>query len=488
LSAVIQRVALMALMLVGGLVEPSEAKRLVLWSAQPSSSLSSFLNSEADTLVVMPKRGGWVTGPLRLTRGHRVIVLMPGTEIRAAAGAFLGLNDALVTLYGVRDVHIIGYGARLVMRKAEYNEGQWRHALSLMGVQRVTVEGLALDSSGGDGIYVDGLRDPSGLLESRQVRIAHVTASGNRRQGISVISADDLLVEHSRFEGTSGHDPQAGIDFEPDHDGQRLVNNRIRNSVFAGNAGPPALIDLRRLSGRSEPVSITFEDCLFAATASSPGTLVRAYRGAITEGAIRFSRSTFRNEHGPTLTLRASVRGNARIDFESCLFDGRSTSGFLHDASPVIRLRETRRADNPSGIVERATFTNCHAITDRRPLLVADPLDAPVARDIKLDMAVDRAVAFGKPIPGVRYEPGVNTPTWPPPPPTLTFVGARKGHVIVNFATWSHDTVVVWNGTIRRTGPQVNVTAKAGDSIRSIACRTGLCSDTLNWVVPESLR
>ncbi len=467
---------------------PADAKRLVLRPSAPSSALQSFLNADADTLVVLPKRGGWVTGPLRLTRGARVIVLMPGTEIRAAAGAFSGLSDCLLTLYGVRDVHVVGYGARLVMRKAEYVDGQWRHALSLMGVQRVTVEGLAMDSSGGDGIYIDGLRDPSGLLESRQVRVAHVTASANRRQGLSVISAENLLVEHSRFESTSGHAPMAGIDFEPDHDGQRLVNCRIRNSVFTGNAGPPALIDLGRLSERSAPVSITFEDCLFVASASSSGTLVRAYRGVVTAGLIRFSRSTFRNEQGPTLTLRASVRGNARIDFESCLFDGRSPSRFLHEAGPLIRLQETRRADNPSGIVERATFTNSHAMTDRRPLIAADPLDAPVARDILLEMSLDREAAFTKPIPGVRHETGSRSSRWPPPPPTLKFVALRAPNVVANFTTWSQDTVVVWNRARRRTGTSVTMTARAGDSLLSMACRAGLCSDTLRWVVPGSLR
>jgi hypothetical protein len=65
-----------------------------------------------------------------------------------------------------------------------------------------------------------------------------VTSDGNRRQGLSIIEADGVLVTDSVFSNTHGTRPSAGIDLEPDHPSQQIVNLRIQNSKFLNNAGP----------------------------------------------------------------------------------------------------------------------------------------------------------------------------------------------------------------------------------------------------------
>ena len=69
-----------------------------------------------------------------------------------------------------------------------------------------------------------------------------VTADSNRRQGMSIIAADGLVVINSVFKNTRGTRPGAGIDFEPNDGDQTIANVRIENSKFIDNAGPGILI------------------------------------------------------------------------------------------------------------------------------------------------------------------------------------------------------------------------------------------------------
>ncbi len=96
---------------------------------------------------------------------------------------------------------------------------------------------------------------------SEDITIRNCVAYDNHRQGLSVISAVNLLVDNCQFANTWGTAPEAGIDLEPDTEKQRLVNCVIRNSTFENNNGNEILVYLKPLTTNSEPVSIRFEHC-----------------------------------------------------------------------------------------------------------------------------------------------------------------------------------------------------------------------------------
>jgi hypothetical protein len=85
----------------------------------------------------------------------------------------------------------------------------------------------------GDGFYVAGAED---------VRLCGVTADANRRQGLSIIDVDGLLVLNSTFANTHGTRPGAGIDFEPNQAAQQIANVRIENSNSLNNQGGGVLV------------------------------------------------------------------------------------------------------------------------------------------------------------------------------------------------------------------------------------------------------
>jgi hypothetical protein len=63
----------------------------------------------------------------------------------------------------------------------------------------------------------------------RRIRVEGVTTDGNRRQGVSVVSAEDVTFRGCRFRNTRGTPPEGGVDLEPDD--PRWPN---RNIVFIG--------------------------------------------------------------------------------------------------------------------------------------------------------------------------------------------------------------------------------------------------------------
>jgi hypothetical protein len=95
--------------------------------------------------------------------------------------------------------------------------------------KRVTISGVTSRKMWGDGFYVEGGKD---------IKFCGVIADNNRRQGLSIVEANGVLVTDSVFKNTRGTRPSAGIDLEPDHAEQKIVNVRIENSKFIDNAGP----------------------------------------------------------------------------------------------------------------------------------------------------------------------------------------------------------------------------------------------------------
>lgn len=201
-------------------------------------SLQACLDSGARVVLIPAMGRPWVTTTL-FPRSHTTIILQEGTEVIAKKGAFRGTGDALLCLKDVEDVTLYGYGARLAMRKCDYRtkpyeKSEWRHAIELYGCARVSVLGLKVESSGGDGVYL-GRGGPRTFNE--HIVLRDLQLRDHHRQGISVISAQDLLIDNVEMYLTWGTLPCAGIDFEPNNADERLTGCVLRNCSIRCNAG-----------------------------------------------------------------------------------------------------------------------------------------------------------------------------------------------------------------------------------------------------------
>jgi hypothetical protein len=221
-----------------------------------TDALQAALDSSASTVVIDKVDGGWYTRPLFVRRSNVRIVFEPDVMVRAVPGVFTGDWDCLLRVEGQSNVHISGYGATLSMNKPEYTTGEWRMALRLASVQDVTVEGLVLRDSGGDG--VDMGRVSRGAYSSNVV-LRDLVVADNRRNGMSPGNVDGLLIEGCGFFASSGTAPQVGIDFEPDYFDDRVCNITMRDCVFEDNFIGGWLASLQNQTPESEPISILVE-------------------------------------------------------------------------------------------------------------------------------------------------------------------------------------------------------------------------------------
>ncbi len=244
-----------------------------------TAAIQAALDGDACTVVIPNVGQPWLTGPLFINRDDVTLVFEPGVELVARVGAFSRRGDDLIRVIQARGVTICGYGATIRMQNgvdAAYLDGEWRHAIDLVAAQDITIQGLTITLAGGDGIYVAGnwLRAPD-HVPSRNVSIRDCTFVDNRRQGISVISVDGLLVENCHFEdigATWGTDPMSGIDFEPDQADEWIVGCVARDCTFVNNRGQQyssgVHMYLRNLGPDAPPVDVLLDRVRITNTAT----------------------------------------------------------------------------------------------------------------------------------------------------------------------------------------------------------------------------
>ncbi|MCC6488607.1 MAG: right-handed parallel beta-helix repeat-containing protein [Candidatus Hydrogenedentes bacterium] len=370
-----------------------------------TDALQAAINSKAKTVVVPYMGAPWIVRPITL-RSNLELIFEPGVLILAKKGEFKGGGDSLFRAVEMTDITIRGYGATLRMRKkdyqsADYQRAEWRMGISFSGCKRVLVEGVRVESTGGDGFYV-GSGGATRWCED--VTIRNCVSHDNHRQGLSVISAVNLLVENCVFSGTSGTPPEAGIDLECDSADERFVNCVIRNCVFENNSGHAMLVYLKPMTSESEPVSIRFENC--HARMGSPGMTLDDFTdmgqkgwagmsiGAIGDngpkGTIEFINCTTENTGKEGAKIYDKSAKSAVVRFVNCSWKQPWVSSFREYGGlrvPVyVHLRRPSITQDMGGI----EFVDCHVYdTAPRPAIAFydDQTDTSV-RDISGSITV----------------------------------------------------------------------------------------------------
>ena len=236
--------------------------------------------------------------------------------LKLADGAVLKAipNDSkkysLLTISGVSNIWVIGGTLEGERDQHKGKSGEWGYGLRIgKGAKHVTVSNLVSKKMWGDGFYVEDAED---------VRFCGVTADANRRQGLSIIQADGLLVLNSVFKNTHGTRPAAGIDLEPDKGGQGITNVRIVGSKFLDNQGD--------------------------------GITVGGKKARITK--VEMIRNVFRNnrpfvlEYAPNLA--ASICGNRQVNTQT-----ETGGGFNAYADPIDVVALQNDCGDPSFVIDK---------------------------------------------------------------------------------------------------------------------------------------
>tara|TARA_B100001750_G_scaffold248564_1_gene281293 strand:- start:106269 stop:107573 length:1305 start_codon:yes stop_codon:yes gene_type:complete len=224
-----------------------------------TNAFSSALASNIDTLIIDEIGRSWQFDPTTIAGArNKVIIIDEGVEINATSGVY-GKGDALFKFIDCSNIQILGNRNLICMNKDEYITGEWRHGFSFLGSEMMVLRNVQIKDTGGDGVYIAGSQKN---IKSNDIVIDGIISSNNKRQGMSVISVANLKVTNSIFEKTIGTLPEAGVDFEPNRKDEELVNIFFENCEFKNNGHAGIVLALGKLTSDSEPVSITFKNCI----------------------------------------------------------------------------------------------------------------------------------------------------------------------------------------------------------------------------------
>ena len=231
--------------------------------------IQKAIKSGVTKLYIDAQATPWYTRPLEgVSNLH--IIFERGAELAALPGAYKPQGDCLLTFSSCKNVVIRGpigdrgKSARITMRKADYQssdyeKSEWRHGLAILACKNVLIQDIAIERTGGDGIYLGAAYEKG---PNEDITIRRVDCNENHRQGISVITAKNLLIEDCLLRNTSGTAPEAGIDLEPNGVNEVLSNCVIRRCISEGNNGSGYLICPQSLNPTSQPIAITIDRCM----------------------------------------------------------------------------------------------------------------------------------------------------------------------------------------------------------------------------------
>ncbi|WP_161805627.1 right-handed parallel beta-helix repeat-containing protein [Frateuria defendens] len=192
----------------------------------------------------LPSSGGTVVIPsgIYMINAQSSISLRSHVRLQLASTAQLNVipNGSeryyLIKAWKVNNVEITG--GRIVGDRAKHrgSTGEWGYGINILASSKVYVHDIEASEFWGDGLYVGAIGSAGSAIASADVTINRVVSTGNRRQGLSITPADRVYVVNSTFSNTNGTKPEAGIDIEPQTQGNS-TNIRIENTTLAGNQG-----------------------------------------------------------------------------------------------------------------------------------------------------------------------------------------------------------------------------------------------------------
>jgi len=352
-----------------------------------TEALQAAINSGAEKVIVDKMPSPWIVDKIQLA-GNQELFFEPGVVVQAKKGAFHGKADALFSAWNLTNLKLTGYGATLQMQRAaydsaDYTHAEWRHVLNFHGCSNVTVLGLTLADSGGDGIYLGAGRDGQ---TNRDVVIRDVVCDRNYRQGISVITAENLLIENCVLKNTKGTPPAAGIDFEPNRPSERLVNCVMRKCTIEDNHGYAIHIYARPLDGTSTPMSIRIEDCVTRGTnARSASVVTSCGEAGPVQGLVEFVNCRFEDVGQTGINIGSKPPRGAKVRLVNCTLADPADKP-IPSASILFSTRQGD-LENVGGV----EFVNC-TIRQRvdRPVMRFDDLLGARLLDVTGTLIVER--------------------------------------------------------------------------------------------------
>jgi hypothetical protein len=199
------------------------------------------INASSTLGVTLVIDGKYFTSPFAISKNNVDILMKSGSYL--IGNNISDTNAVVLTISSnINNVLISAYGAYLI--SPSYAVGEYRHNIAINGASNVTINGLTIIGSGGDGINIGS----SSSLIPTNIRINDVHIVHAYRNGIALINGNGVYIVNPIIDSTKGKQPEAGIDIEPNSGiAEQLKGIKIVNPITRNNNGYGVLITPSRL-------------------------------------------------------------------------------------------------------------------------------------------------------------------------------------------------------------------------------------------------
>lgn len=146
----------------------------------------------------------------------------------------------VLRLRNCQDVSISGGTISGRDSTANFANTEHKHGIAIEGGKSISLTDLRLVDCSGDGVYVEPYRGSATTEFSMQ----SVRCDGNHRQGMSILAMQSGRMVDCSYTGTTGTNPQSGVDIEPEEASSVVRDIWFERCHFDSNAGSGFVVSL----------------------------------------------------------------------------------------------------------------------------------------------------------------------------------------------------------------------------------------------------
>jgi len=125
-------------------------------------------------------------------------------------------------------------GGRIIGEKNKHSsqgEADEGHGIVIADSTNISIIGMNISNNWGDGIYIGN----GGNNGCNTVKIKDCTITGNRRNNIAIVDADNVTIDKCVIKNAKGAAPQCGILIEPNTNGGNLKGDEVCKNITIKN-------------------------------------------------------------------------------------------------------------------------------------------------------------------------------------------------------------------------------------------------------------
>ncbi len=169
-----------------------------------------------------------------LLRSNMNFVMSPNAVLQAIDNSSMGYK--VIYANNIRNVTISGGQIKGERYGHGSTGGEWGMGIGIYDSTNINVTDMNISDCWGDGIYIGSNHEKDSDAGCNNITITNCNVYNNRRNNLSIVSADYVTVDSCTFNDANGTAPEYGIDIETNNLKNPCEHITISNSTFHGNA------------------------------------------------------------------------------------------------------------------------------------------------------------------------------------------------------------------------------------------------------------